>query len=286
MQFIEVYLLFWIFSFFGWVMEVIVCSIDEKRIVNRGFLLGPYCPIYGCGGVVMLLLSPYKEDPVTCFILAMVICSVIEYIASYLMEKIFKVRWWDYSTDSFNLNGRICLRNSIAFGLLGMICTSHVNPWLISLLNKLGNNAIILLFIIIFIITTTDIIVSCNVMNNIKKNISKNIKSLKNRDATNDIKEMIIGALSDSKYLERRIIKAYRYFSYQKEEFLEKIDNLKNEVKKRKVFVCYGTICGMIITLILWLMTDNYRLWLTIFIPLGFFIDIIIYNARSKYDNK
>lgn len=85
----KVYLLFWIFSVFGWIMEEIVCSISEKKIVNRGFLIGPYCPIYGFGGLIMIFLIPYKNEPLTCFILAAVLCSVLEYITSYIMEKIY-----------------------------------------------------------------------------------------------------------------------------------------------------------------------------------------------------
>lgn len=76
MNYLKLYLLFWIFSISGWIMEEIVCSISDKKLVNRGFLIGPYCPIYGFGALIMLLLSPYKDSPVTCFILASFLCSV------------------------------------------------------------------------------------------------------------------------------------------------------------------------------------------------------------------
>lgn len=282
MKFLIVYLMFWIFSVLGWIMEEFVFLVCDKKIVNRGFLLGPYCPIYGFGGIVMLLLLPYKDEPLTCFLLALILCTIIEYIASFLMEKLFKVRWWDYSNNAFNINGRVCLQNAIAFGLLGMLATSYVIPWLFSILSNINNNTLIILSIIVLVITTIDIIVSFNVMNNIKKNIRKNIKKLENRDATDDIKEMIKKAIVSDSKLEKRIVKAYEYFSYQKEEFLEKIDNFKKTVEKRKIFLAYGTFCGILIAIILGLMTKTYKVWLTLFISLGFFVDIIIYNIRSR----
>jgi len=281
MQFLKVYLLFWLFSIFGWLMEVVVCSISDKKLVNRGFLLGPYCPIYGFGGVVILCLYSYRDEPLTCFILSMVICTIIEYISSYLMEKLFKVRWWDYSNDSFNINGRVCLRNSIAFGFLGMLCTSYLNPSLFAFLSKFNNHFLIFVSLFIFLITTIDIIVSFNVMNNIKKTISYNIKNLMNRDATNEIKDMIRDLLVDGKYMERRIGKAYRYFSYKKDNFLKQVDEFKEEVKKKDIFINVGTLCGLISSLILGLMTNYYKLWFTILIPIGFFVDIIIYKSRE-----
>lgn len=283
MKFLEIFLLFWIFSVFGWIMEIIVCSIDEKRLVNRGFLLGPYCPIYGFGGIAMLVLYPYRNDPYACFVLALAICSIIEYVTGYLMEKIFKVRFWDYSKESFNLNGRICLRNSIAFGFLGLICTSYVYPMLFNLLGKLSDISLIIISTGVFVITTIDIIVSCNVMNSIKKKITKNVSEWKNKDATNDIKDLIKKVLINN-YLESRLGKAYNYFACQKDEFLERIDELKDKVKMNNQNFLYGTMCGVLSMIILGFMTKNYRLWFSILVPLGFFVDLIIYYVRRKKD--
>lgn len=282
MKFLDIYLLFWIFSFLGWILEVIVCSLEQRRVVNRGFLLGPYCPIYGCGGVTMLFLLPYKDSPLVCFTLALVICSVIEYVTSYLMEKIFKVRWWDYSLEAFNINGRVCLKNSIAFGLLGMLCTSYIYPFMFNILNKLNDNAIFFASFAVFIVTTIDIIVSLNAMDNIKKNISKSVLVWKNKDVTNDIKELIKTDLLNKNYLQRRIVKAYEFFSFQKEEFKERIDELKEKVKKSEQVILYGTICAIISIIILWILTKDYKIWFTILLPLGFFIDIIVYNVRRR----
>ena len=80
-----------------------------------------------------------------CFILALTVCSTLEYFASFIMEKLFKVRWWDYSNDAFNINGRICLRNAIAFGALGVIFTRYLNPWFFDFIDIL-NDIMILIF--------------------------------------------------------------------------------------------------------------------------------------------
>ena len=122
-------ILFFAFSFLGWLMEVMVVIFKERKIVNRGFLIGPCCPIYGFGGLIMtLLLQNIKNNPIILFLLSLLICSVLEYGTSYVMEKLFHARWWDYSNRKFNINGRICLTNMIAFGLLGCLIIYILDP--------------------------------------------------------------------------------------------------------------------------------------------------------------
>ena len=102
-------LLFFTASFLGWCMEVICKLIQFGRFINRGFLIGPWCPIYGFGTVLItLLLSKFTDDPLAVFALAMLLCGTLEYLTSYIMEKAFHARWWDYSAKKFNLNGRVC----------------------------------------------------------------------------------------------------------------------------------------------------------------------------------
>ena len=90
------FLLFVFYSFLGWLMEVTQGYVRHKKFVNRGFLIGPYCPIYGYGAISMtLLLKGYANDPIVLFVMAIVICSILEYTTSFVMEKIFKIRWWE-----------------------------------------------------------------------------------------------------------------------------------------------------------------------------------------------
>lgn len=109
------FLLFIIYSITGWIIEVIATYPDTKCFVNRGFFIGPYCPIYGNCAIAMIFLLHNVTNPILLFVLSILICSVGEYVTSYAMEKIFHARWWDYSKNRFNLNGRICLVNSLAF---------------------------------------------------------------------------------------------------------------------------------------------------------------------------
>lgn len=126
------FLLFIIYAVIGWCMEVVCKLIQYKKFVDRGFLIGPYCPIYGVGALLItFFLNKYVQDPVVLFVMAVVVCGILEYLTSYFMEKIYHARWWDYSSKKFNINGRICLSNLIAFGILGMFIMYISNPFLI-----------------------------------------------------------------------------------------------------------------------------------------------------------
>lgn len=110
------FMLFLLYSFIGWSIEVIGQLLEKHRFINRGFLVGPICPIYGWGCIAMILtLTKYKSDFFLLFAMAIVICSILEYFTSYFMEKLFHVRWWDYTRRKYNLNGRICAETMIPF---------------------------------------------------------------------------------------------------------------------------------------------------------------------------
>ena len=112
------FLLFMIYAVAGWIMEVTCKIIQYKRFINRGFLIGPYCPIYGYGALLItFLLGRYKYDALVLFVMAIVVCGTLEYLTSLVMEKMFKARWWDYSDKPFNFHGYICLEFSLIWGL-------------------------------------------------------------------------------------------------------------------------------------------------------------------------
>ena len=163
-------LLFFIYSFAGWFVELTREYIRNKKVVNRGFLIGPYCPIYGCGAILItFLLQKYSDDALVTFVLSTVICGILEYLTSYFMEKIFKARWWDYSDRKFNINGRICLENLVWFGLGGTIVVNYINPLLLDCFKVIPE---LLLHIILGIIMTgflVDIIVSLRIIFNLKE---------------------------------------------------------------------------------------------------------------------
>ncbi|MCR5280093.1 MAG: putative ABC transporter permease [Lachnospiraceae bacterium] len=112
---------FFIYCFIGWIIESTYVSWHEHKLTNRGFMRGPVIPIYGCGAMTLLLVSfPLLKWPVAVFFAGMFAASLMEYITGAIMEAVFKVRYWDYSTEKFNLNGYICLWTSVVWGLLSL----------------------------------------------------------------------------------------------------------------------------------------------------------------------
>lgn len=214
------FLLFFIYSFIGWILEVIYSLYDDKKFVNRGFLIGPYCPIYGLGSVLILvLLKDFAHHPVTLFINGVVICSVLEYFTSFIMEKLFKARWWDYSNRKFNLNGRICLETMIPFGVGILLLWYVVNPFMLKMLALIPNNIQIIIMIVILIFMIMDIIVSFNIINSYKKTIRK----ISGRDMTIDVNNYVKGVFEQESALKRRLLLAFPKFSIS--DIKEKIKN-------------------------------------------------------------
>lgn len=124
------YLFLWflLYAFVGWVYESILVSISEHRWVNRGFLNGPLCPIYGCGAVLAIVLLRDLHNPVVIFFISSFGACTLEYVTSWGMEKLFHARWWDYSHYRFNIQGRICLLGAVVFGFAGVIITDVTQP--------------------------------------------------------------------------------------------------------------------------------------------------------------
>lgn len=156
------FLIFLTYSFAGWCMEVAVSIImnQNRKPSNRGFLIGPLCPIYGFGVLLMTFLLRNTHNVVEVFIVATLSSAVLEYATSFVMEKLFRVRWWDYSHEKFNLNGRICLKMLLAFGIMGVIVTQVTNPILLDFFNGINEIGRIALAATFFSIMLTDIIVT------------------------------------------------------------------------------------------------------------------------------
>lgn len=126
----KIFLWLMIYSFFGWVYESILCSITSGSLVNRGFLNGPVCPVYGFGALVVILAFWWEPDirVWNLFFSSMVLTCTLEYLTSWAMEKLFHARWWDYSQYRFNINGRVCLLGAVAFGAFSVLLIKVVHP--------------------------------------------------------------------------------------------------------------------------------------------------------------
>ena len=154
----ELYALyFFIFAFIGWCLETIYCIITLGHFTKRGFLYGPICPIYGYGALVLIIfLSKYKNSFFKLFTYSVVAFSVLEYVASYVLEVMFDSYWWDYRTDFLNLNGRIAIFYSLAWGFIAIIFNKFLFPFLQDKIDKLlakvpSKISFIILYLFIFI---------------------------------------------------------------------------------------------------------------------------------------
>ena len=211
-DFMYLFLIFFFYSVLGYIIEVIACFAYTKKFnPSRGYLIGPYIPVFGFGTIIMVnLLDKYKNDFLILFVLSMVICSLVEYLASLLMEKIFKLRWWDYSHESFNVNGRICLKNGLLFGIGGVIIIKYFHPLFNNLLLSLSDNLVIILGIIFFSIIILDTIISTFIISKLNIDTKKYI----NKDATKVVKEQVALSLNRYNVFYKRIFKAYPHINF------------------------------------------------------------------------
>lgn len=157
----EAIVLFFIYSFLGWILESVYCSIHEKHIVNRGFLFGPLCPIYGFGSLLLLVaLTPAVSQPLLVFAISFILTSLLEYVVSFLLEVLFKKSWWDYSHMPLNINGRVWLPFSLVWGGLAMLLLYVVHPFFHGLLGQLSESTVFVIAIVALVLLVADIIFS------------------------------------------------------------------------------------------------------------------------------
>lgn len=224
-------LIFFIYAVAGWIMESTSISIRNKKFVNRGFLIGPVCPIYGYGVVlVSILLHKYQDDMIITFFMSIIICGLLEYFTSFFMEKIFNARWWDYSQKKFNINGRVCLENLVLFGLASCFIIYIVNPFLIGKIEMIPSNVQTIIIAILLVIHLVDNIVSYKIILNLKQ-ISNEIK-----DNTIEISEKVRKIIHSKSIFHRRLVDAFpnikEKVQFKKWTIKEKLEDLKERIKK------------------------------------------------------
>ena len=152
---------FYIYSFFGWIFESVYVSLRKKRWVNRGFLLGPFLPIYGGGAVMMLFVSePFKSNLLLTYFAGAVGATLLELVTGMVMESIFKVRYWDYSDRKYNYKGYICLESAVLWGFFTIAMNQAVHPALLRLLAAVPALPLHVVFGIVSVFLVFDIISS------------------------------------------------------------------------------------------------------------------------------
>ena len=200
-------------------MESIFRSIMEKKIINTGFLKGPICPIYGIGAIIMFtFLQSLENNILLLFLVSIIILTLWEYIVGVMLEKMFHTRYWDYSDHKFNIQGRICLSNSIYWGVLGVVFVKYIHPNIQNLIQKVDIKLLYFIVTILMVVFIVDMITSIVKIKNIKSTLEK-IEEL-NKEIREKIKEI--------KILPKEI--------QEKEKLIaaEKLQKLVEDLKKRR----------------------------------------------------
>lgn len=198
------FLLFLTYSCAGWAMEIVVTMVQKHRITNRGFFIGPICPIYGVGALLGTLAIGHVENLIAIFCVSIVGAAALEYTTSFLMEKMFRVRWWDYSDQPFNLNGRICLGALLGFGIAGVLIIRVFNPLLFAAFSSIDPELLNIIAIVLTGLFLIDVICSLILICGFRVTVGT-----VERDATEEISERVHAIIMKKGHFSRRIAKAF-----------------------------------------------------------------------------
>ncbi len=154
------FLCFAVFSFIGWAYESVYYTIQQRKLVNSGFLSTCFCPIYGIGAMLNLLLLGWIENAYVLFFAGMVLTGLLEYFVSWLLEALFNRRWWDYTGWPLNINGRICALGAAAFGAMTVLLIKFIAPFTIGMIDSLSLIATYILTVIVAFVMLADTVKS------------------------------------------------------------------------------------------------------------------------------
>lgn len=257
----EYFFIFMLYSVGGWIMETLLFVFRDKKVVKRGFLFGPLCPIYGTGAIICIaILYGRITNVFLLFIIGLLLCGTIEYLTHFAMEKLFNAMWWDYSNRRFNIKGRVYLNGLIQFGLGVVLIIKVLQPLVYKLIDLMSNNVLysicFVLYSLVIIDVTATIIDLKSVISTVKfiqnAAITKSQSSLdyaeeKINEKITQIEEneKVADALNWLKN-ENRLVKRVRakypnLKSTKYAEIVEMIMNKPQEDKARKDIKLYGT---------------------------------------------
>lgn len=218
---VQLIFFFYVYCFFGWIIESTWVSAHQKKFVNRGFMRGPFIPIYGFGAMALLLVgTPLLKWPVAVFFAGMLAASVLEYFTGVAMEAIFKVRYWDYSQKKFNINGHVCLFNSLCWGVLACVLDYFLHKPVNALSEKLGTTGLNIVVMIVSLYFAVDLTISFK--------------------AAFDLRNLIIkleSAKEELRIMQKRLDVMLAYANADREEQMakigDKIDDVQAELTDR-----------------------------------------------------
>lgn len=230
---------FWlmIYSIIGWFYESFITSVAKRKFVNRGFLNGPYCPIYGWGSIIVILVLGRIENVFILFFLGAFLTCSLEYVTSFVMEKLFHARWWDYSKRKFNINGRVCLIGAVVFGAFSVILIKLIHPVVMKYTDLIPMPVFHTACAALLILFVADNIVTFGGFSGFNKTLNEISKLFENAKdkIKEEVNEVVIDGLNRQ---QRRMIKAFpnlKSLKYENElsEIRKNLDKIK-ELRKNK----------------------------------------------------
>ena len=228
---INLILLFFAYAFLGWCIEVTLKYFQFHRFINRGFLTGPWLPIYGSGAalitVVIKGLAPLEFSVGTTFAVSFLLCGFLEYMTSYVLEKRFHARWWDYSQKPMNLHGRVWIGNLILFGLGGVVIVDLINPLLLRLSEHMSFPLREIMALFLSVVFVADYVMSHFVLKLVKTSVE-----LSEADDTEAISKEVRLLLSDRSVFHRRFAEAYPEVIYKTERIAKRMEEIRAETER------------------------------------------------------
>ncbi|NMA84240.1 MAG: putative ABC transporter permease [Epulopiscium sp.] len=231
---------FIVYSVIGWLLEVIFHIYTEKKLINRGFLYGPICPIYGNGAVLMItFLTPLEHNVLYLFIGGVVVATVIEYITGYILELAFDTKWWDYSSEPWNIKGYICIRFSLMWGIGALFLMKVIHPkvasWIAaipSIMVPILYHGILIAFVVDLTLTIHSLIEFRTILKELRAIKEELNKKLKDREQEWDLIKRAQGIQMKFKKRHISFLRIYPHLTKGKlEEFLKTIKSKKRDVK-------------------------------------------------------
>ena len=220
--------LFFIYSFLGWVTEVFLKYLQYHRFINRGFLIGPYCPIYGAGAVLITVgqgvLSSFERSWAMSFLIAFILCGLLEYATSYILEKYFHARWWDYTQKPMNLHGRVWIGNLILFGLGGVAIAEILNPRFLALASRIDPFFFTAVLTAVAVLFLADVLMSYFIMNLLKRGVEES-----RSDKSEEIAAEVRYLLENRPVFHKRIMDAYPELTFRTEEVKARLERIRKE---------------------------------------------------------
>ena len=193
-SFSEIALLFFIYSFLGWCVKVAFVAVTAGKVTNRGFLNGPVCPIYGCGMIgVLLALLPVEKNIWLLFLGGMVICSAVELFGGWILDKIFHMRWWDYSDEKFNIGGYVCLAFSFMWGMAVVFAVKFVHHPIMAVVKKIPFQIQVIIVVVCGVVFVVDMIVTLKNLIGINKSLGQLDKLAESLHTVGDQLKDVVG---------------------------------------------------------------------------------------------